>query len=80
MEKEEESQWLAVIAKSLAILAMHRAELGNSELMVQAEFLQGLGLPRGDVAGMLGTTTESLRVMSARKKSKGEKRGKSKKS
>jgi hypothetical protein len=77
MEKEEESQWLSVIAKSLAILAMHRSELGNSEVIVQAEFLEGLGLPRSEVAYMLGTTTESLRVMSARRKKKGVRRGKS---
>jgi hypothetical protein len=77
MEKEAESQWLAVIAKSLAVLAMHRSELGNSEVIVQAEFLEGLGLPRSEVARMLGTTTESLRVMSARRKKKGGRRGKS---
>lgn len=78
MEKDEKLPWMAVIAKSLAILAMHRSELGNSEVMVQAEFLEGLGLPRGDVAQMLGTTSESLRVMSARRK-KGGKNGKVKK-
>jgi hypothetical protein len=57
---------------------MHRSELGNSELMVKAEFLEGLGLPRSEVAQMLGTSADSLRVMSARKK-KGGKRGKAKK-
>lgn len=77
MDNEEETQWLAVIAKSLAALAMHRSELGNSEVMIKAEFLEGLGLPRSEVASMLGTTANSLRVMSARKK-KGGRRGKSK--
>jgi len=38
----EEAQWLAVIAKSLAVLAMHRSELGTSEIMIKAEFLEGL--------------------------------------
>jgi hypothetical protein len=79
MDKDEEAKWLAVIAKSLAVLAMHRSELGNSEMMVQAEFLEGLGLPRSEVARMLGTTADSLRVMSSRKKKKGGRRGKSKK-
>jgi hypothetical protein len=79
MQKEDENHWLSVIAKSLAVLAMHRAELGNSEVMIRAEFLEGLGLPRSEVAGMLGTTANSLNVMSARKK-KGGKRGKGKKS
>jgi len=79
MDNEEEAQWLAVIAKSLSILAMHRSELGNSEIAVKAEFLEGLGLPRGEVAAMLGTSADSLRVMSARKRKTGSKRGKSKK-
>lgn len=78
MDNEEEAQWLAVIAKSLAVLALHRSELGNSELILKGEFLEGLGLPRREVAQMLGTTADSLRVMSARKK-KGTKRGKGKK-
>ena len=79
MDNDEETQWLAVIAKSLAVLAMHRSELGNSEMMAKAEFLEGIGLPRGEVASMLGTSADSLRVMSARKKKAGR-RGKSKKS
>jgi hypothetical protein len=69
-----EAQWLAVIAKSLAVLAMHRSELGTSEIVIKAEFLEGLGLPRSEVARMLGTTPDSPRVMSARKK-KGGNRG-----
>jgi len=80
MDNEEEAQWMAVIAKSLAVLAMHSSELGNSEMMTKAEFLEGLGLSRNAVASMLGTSTDSLRVMSSRKKKKGSKRGKSKKS
>lgn len=76
VEKEEAAQWLPVIAKGIAVLAMHRAELGNSDMMVQAEFLEGLGIPRSEVARMLGTTADSLRVMSARRKRKGGKRGK----
>lgn len=78
MEKNQEIQWLPIVAKSLAVLAMHRAELGASEMSVRAEFLEGLGLPRSEVAQMLGTTTNSLSVMSSRKK-KGVKRGKGKK-
>jgi hypothetical protein len=76
-DRNEGTYWLAIIAKALAVLAMHRSELGNSELTMKGEFLEGLGLSRSDVAQMLGTTTDSLRVMSARKK-KGGKRGKSK--
>jgi hypothetical protein len=77
MDQEEETKWLSVIGKSLAVLAMHRAELGNSDMSSKAEFLEGLGLSRGDAAQMLGTTADSLRVMSSRK-NKGGKRGKAK--
>jgi hypothetical protein len=76
---EQDAPWMPVVAKSLAILAMHRAELGNSEVSVQADFLEALGLPRTEVARMLGTTAESLRVMSARRKKKGKRRGKTQK-
>lgn len=76
MDKDDETQWLPVIAKSLAVLAMHRAELGNSKVSERAEFLASLGVPRSDAAAMLGTTADSLRVMSAQKKKKGAKRGK----
>ncbi len=72
MDKEQEQVWLPVIGKALAVLAMHRSELGNSEVIVKAEFLEGLGIPRADVAQMLGSSSESLRVMfSNRKKKKG---------
>lgn len=80
MDRDEGVQWLAIIAKALAVLAMHRSELGNSDMMARAEFLEGLGLPRSEVAPMLGTTVNSLSVMSARKKKKkGGERGKGKK-
>lgn len=80
MENEQETTWLKVIAKSLAILALHKSELGNSDLGERAEFLEGLGLSRAEAAVMLGTSADSLRVLlNARKKKKGGKRGKGKK-
>jgi hypothetical protein len=36
--------------------------------------LEGLGVPRSDVAAMLGSTVDSLRVMLRRQKKKGGKR------
>jgi hypothetical protein len=79
MVYEQEEKWLGVVAKSLAFLAMHRAELGNSDLIAKAEFLEGLGIPRADVALMLGTSANSLGVMFRRKK-KGAKNSGRKKS
>lgn len=78
MEREAEQIWLSVIAKSLALLAMHRSELGNSDLIVRADFLEKLGVPRSDVAMLLGSSVESLGVMFSRKKAKRSKRDASK--
>ena len=76
MDKEQEQLWLSVIGKALAVLAMHQSELGNSEVIVKAEFLEGLGISRTDVATMLGSTSESLRVMFSNRKKKGSRSGK----
>ncbi len=78
MDNEEEAQWMAVIAKSLAVLAMRGQRV--MAVMVKAEFLEGLGLSRGEVASMLGTTAEFFECHKLRKKKKGSKRGKIKKS
>lgn len=78
MDREEE-KWLSVIGKSLAVLAMHKAELGNSDLAVRAEFLETLGVPRNDVAAMLGSSANSIGVLLRRKKKGGKRRGKAKK-
>lgn len=74
MDREQEEVWLPVIGKSLAVLAMHRSELGNSDLVVRAAFLEALGVPRSDVAAMLGSSIDSLSVMLRRQKKKGGKR------
>jgi len=70
------TNWDAVIARSLAYLALHQAELGNSDIGEQAVFLESLGLSRADTAAMLGTTSNSLGVLINRMK--GRRRGKSK--
>ncbi len=78
MDRETEQIWLPVIAKSLALLAMHRSELGNSDLIIRADFLEKLGVPRSDVAALLGSSVESLGVMFSRKKAKRSKKNGSK--
>ena len=78
MEKDEKENWLPVVAKALAVLALHQSELGTSDISVKAEFLEGLGIPRAEAAQMLGTSSESLRVMMARKKKRGGRSGKQK--
>ena len=76
MANDEQVTWLAVVGRSLAYLALHRAELGNSEKGEQALFLEGLGLPREDVAAMLNTSVDSIAVLISRMKRGGKGRGK----
>lgn len=69
---------LTAIARSVAFLALHAAELSNSDLLTKATFLeQRLGLSRQDCAAVLGSTVDSVRMAfsAAKKKVKGARRG-----
>lgn len=57
--------WVAVLARAQAYLAMHQAGLGEASKLERAQFLLTLGMPRADAAALLGSTDESLRVMMA---------------
>ena len=72
--------WQAVIARSLAFLALHNSGLREKDLTTQGIFLERLGLPRHDIAELLGTTSASLAVLflNARRK-RGGSRGSAKK-
>jgi hypothetical protein len=75
---DEDTQWLAVIGRSLAFLALHAAELRGKEMGDQAVLLSTLGLNNDEIAKLVGSTAESIRVTlgSKRKtKSNGRKRG-----
>jgi len=67
-----------VIARSLAYLCLQNTEIKGRTILEKAEFLSALGLPFADAAKMLGSTAESLRVMTYNKgkKAKGAARGK----
>ena len=71
---------LTVIARSLAFLCLHVAELRGKEVVPQATLLESLGISRADAATLLNTTPETIRVglHNARKK-QGGKRGTKKK-
>jgi hypothetical protein len=60
MAARDDIDWMPVIAKSLAHLCLTRAEMRDESMLTQARFLEGLGLPRREVAQMLGTTVDSL--------------------
>ena len=61
MAKEnEENIWLSVIARSLAFICLHAADLRDKDLVSQATLLEGLGLARRDAAALFGSTEESI--------------------
>jgi hypothetical protein len=61
-----DSNWLAVIGKSLAFICLSEADLRDKDLLPQATFLQGLGLSRADAAQMLGTTAHRIQKTKGR--------------
>lgn len=67
-QKNADSYWLRVIARSLAYLSLRAAKLQGKDLADQGSFLQKLGLTRRESAEMLGTSEESLRVLLSRAK------------
>ena len=74
----QQSEWLAVIARALAFLCLGQADLQKKNKSEQAQFLEGLGLSRRDVAEMLGTTPASITEL-IRQSKQGKSRGKKKK-
>ena len=72
----EETNWSAVIARCLAYLCLKNSKYADKSILEQATFLEKLGLPINDRAGVIGSTAASLRVL-ARLKG-GKKNGKSK--
>ena len=65
---------LTSIARAVAYLALHAAELTNSDLMTKATFLERqLGLSRADAAAVLNSSVDSIRMAFnvAKKKAKG---------
>jgi len=77
---DAQTAWMSVIARGLAFLCLHVAELRDKDLAPQAALLEGLGLSRREAAKMLGTSEDSLRVLQRRAKraktGKGAKRAK----
>jgi hypothetical protein len=66
---DQQTDWAAVIGRSLAFLCLAEADLRDKELTPQAALLQSLGLSRADAARILGTSAESLRVLQSRARS-----------
>ena len=72
-EQDSEDTWSSVIARSLALLAMSKAEV-EKKIGAKAKFLASLGLPKRDIAVMLNTTQETVRVELAKAMKSGRSR------
>ncbi|MEQ1728689.1 MAG: hypothetical protein ABL982_09930 [Vicinamibacterales bacterium] len=73
---DQQTDWMAVIGRSLAFLCLSEADLRDKELLPQANLLQALGLSRSDAAKLLDTTPDTLRVAQSRARTMGKTRGK----
>jgi hypothetical protein len=69
----KDEHWLRVIGRSLAFLCLAQADMRDKGVGEQATFLHALGLERADIAQILNTTEESVRVQLH--KAKGRKGG-----
>ena len=67
---DQEVNWSAVTARCLAYLCLKNSTSGDKSLLEQAKFLEKLGLPIEDRAGIVGSTAASLRELSRRAKTK----------
>jgi hypothetical protein len=76
-DDESNTQWSEVLAKATAIIALRASALGDEGILVQAKFLQGLGISGTDAAKMLGIAPGALRMAKSRAR-KGGSRGKRK--
>lgn len=72
-EREEETNWSAVTARCLAYLCLKNSRYGDKSLLEQAQFLEKLGLPLEDRAGVVGSSAASLRELSRQAKVKNKK-------
>jgi hypothetical protein len=67
---DNEVNWSAVIARSLAYLSLKNSRFADKSLLEQAQFLEKLGLPIEDRAAVVGSTPASLRELSRQAKAK----------
>jgi len=64
MNEEGEVNWTAITARCLAYLCLKNSRYVDKSILEQATFLERLGLPLEDRAGVVGSTAASLRELS----------------
>ena len=76
----DETNWSAITARCLAYLCLKNSRFADKSLLEQTQFLEKLGLPIEDRAGVVGTTAASLRELDRQQRNKkgARKSGKSK--
>ena len=67
---EQQTDWPAVIGRALAQFSLDAGPVRDKKLADKARFLEALGLPRTDVAAMLGTTNASITELLRQAKNK----------
>ena len=69
-DSEHGVNWSAVTARCLAYLCLKNSRSADKSILEQSQFLEKLGLPIEDRAGVVGSTTASLRELSRQAKAK----------
>ena len=73
-DSNEKVNWAAVTGRCLAYLCLKNSRYLDQSLLEQAQFLEKLGLPLEDRAGVIGSTAASLRELSRQAKAKSKKK------
>jgi hypothetical protein len=80
-EELDGGAWLSVIGKALAYLCVQHVSQNDPErvgsLLDKVKFLEGIGVPKGEAALILGSTAASVATLESRKK-KGASNGRKK--
>lgn len=66
----DEVNWSAITARCLAYLCLKQSRYADKSILEQAQFLERLGLPLEDRAGVTGSTSASLRELSRQAKAR----------
>ncbi len=76
-EHSNEQNWLGVLARCAAYFCLMQSDQRDKTLAKKAKFLEALGLPREDVADILGSTAPSITELIRQESTKrGGRRGK----
>jgi hypothetical protein len=72
---DNSQEWAPVIGRSLALIALHMADLDGKSISHRAAFLQTLGLTKEEIAPMLGSSPASIAELLRQRGRKGDQSG-----